>query len=149
MVRRPVGRARALATAAGKTLAAIQAIAARFNAVSENLSIAPNRHAPIFEKMDDGTVLAAPWCIGLLAAMQLRWKDWAALRDLRQIEHGLLLPILLHCTDPNGNPVLGPPREGPETEKFLREAYHDIPPMVVAIREFWMPRRVEESKRLG
>jgi uncharacterized protein len=138
-----------IAIAAGKTLAAIQAIAARFNAISETLSLAPSRHAPIFEKMDDGTVLAEPWCTGFLAAMQLRWKDWAALRDLRQIEHGLLLPILLHCTDAHGNPVLGPPREGPETEKFLREAYHDIPPMVVAIREFWTPRRVEESKRLG
>jgi uncharacterized protein len=138
-----------IATAAGKTLAAIQAIAARFNAISENLSLAPNRHAPIFEKMDDGTVLADPWCMGFLAAMQLRWKDWAALRDLRQIEHGPLLPILLHCTDAHGDPMLGPPREGPETEKFLREAYHDIPPMVIAIREFWMPLRVAESKRPG
>ena len=43
--------------------------------------------------------------------------------------------------------MLGPPREGPETEKFLREAYHDIPPMVAAIREFWMPQRVVEAER--
>ena len=136
-----------IATAAGKTLAAIQAIAARFNTISEGLSLAPNRHAPIFEKMDDGTVLAEPWCMGFLAAMQLRWNEWRQLRDLNRIDHGLLLPILLHCTDQHGSPMLGPPREGPETEKLLREAYHDIPPAVVAIREFWMPQPVAELKR--
>jgi len=136
-----------IGTAAGKRLAAIQAIAARFNVISETLSLTPNRHAPIFEKMDDGSVLAEPWCMGFLDAMRMRWKEWAPLLDLNRIEHGLMLPILLHCTDAFGNPMLGPPREGPETEEFLREAYHDIPPMVVAIREFWMPQRVADAKR--
>ena len=136
-----------IATAVGRRLAAIQAIAARFNAISEGLSLAPDRHAPIFEKMDDGTVLAEPWCMGFLAAMQLRWNEWRPLRDLDRIDHGLLLPILLHCTDQHGSPMLGPPRQGPETETFLREAYHDIPSVVVAIREFWMPQRVAQSKR--
>lgn len=136
-----------IGTAAGKRLSAIQVIAARFNVISETLSLTPNRHAPIFEKMDDGSVLAEPWCMGFLDAMRLRWKEWAPLLDLKRIEHGLMLPILLHCTDASGNPMLGPPREGPETEQFLRDAYHDIPPMVVAIREFWMPQRVADAKR--
>lgn len=136
-----------IATAAGRTLAAMRAIAARFNAISQGLSVAPQRHAPIFEKMDDGTVLAEPWCMGFLAALGLRRKDWGALFDLNRIEHGLLLPILVHCVDGRGNPVLGPPREGPETEKFLREAYHDIPPTIIAIREFWMPQRVGDADR--
>jgi uncharacterized protein len=147
MVRRLVGPTRRrIANTAGKTLAAMQAIVAGFNAIGESLSLAPNRHAPIFEKMDDGTVLATPWCMGFLAAMQLRWKDWTALRDIRQIARGLLLPILLHCTDAHGNPMLGLSRDRPETGTLLREAYHEIPPMVVAIRGFWMPRRVVESK---
>jgi hypothetical protein len=86
MVRRLVGPTRRrIATAADKTLAAMQAIVASFNANGESLSLAPNRHAPIFEKMDDGPVLAAPWCMGFLAAMQLRWKDWAAVRDLARL----------------------------------------------------------------
>jgi superfamily II DNA or RNA helicase len=38
-----------IATAAGKTLVAIKAIALRFNAISEELSIAHEKHAPIFE----------------------------------------------------------------------------------------------------
>jgi hypothetical protein len=53
-----------------------------------------------------------PECMGFLAAMQLRGKDWAALRDLRRIARGLLLPILLNCTDAHGNPMLGVPRDG-------------------------------------
>ena len=67
-----------MATASGTTLAAIMAIVGRFNAISERLSLTPNRHAPIFEKTDDGTVLANPWCMGFLGAMRLRWKAWAA-----------------------------------------------------------------------
>jgi len=136
-----------IGTAADTCLAAIHAIIARFNVISETLSLTPDRHAPIFEKMADGTVLAGPWCMGFLNAMRLRWREWAPLLDLNRIEHGLMLAILLHCTDASGNPMLGPPREGPETEKFLREAYHDIPPMVAAIREFWMPQRVAEAER--
>ena len=67
------------------------------------------------------------------------------LRDLNRIEHGLLLPILLYCVDPLGRPTLGPPREEPETEAFLRSAYHDIPLVIPEIRTFWMPER----KRCG
>lgn len=101
----------------------------------------PERYAPIFERTDDGTVLAGPWCVGFLAAMKLRYDAWRPLRDLNRIEHGLLLPILLHCADAAGRPVLGPVLPGPKGEEFLRIAYHDIPLIVPAIREFWMPQR--------
>jgi uncharacterized protein len=83
-----------IATASGMTLAAVTAIVGRFNAISEGLSAAPEQHAPIFEKADDGTVLPHPWCMGFLAAMRLRFEAWRPLRDLNRIEHGLLLPIL-------------------------------------------------------
>lgn len=126
-----------------KQAAAIMAIVARFNAVSEGLATAPERCAPIFERTDDGTVLAGPWCRGFLAAMQLCHDDWQPLRDLSRIEHGLLLPILLHCTDTEGRPMLGPVRPGPEGKEFLRTAYHDIPVVVPAIREYWMPQRTQ------
>ena len=97
------------------------------------LSAAPEQHAPIFEKTDDGTVLPHPWCMGFLAAMQLRLKAWQPLLDLSSIEHGLMLPILLHCIDPLGGPMLGPPREGRRPHEFLRTAYHDIPLVIPAI----------------
>jgi uncharacterized protein len=126
-----------------KQAAAIMAIVARFNAISEGLSTAPERYAPIFERTDDGTVLAGPWCMGFLAAMRLRYDVWRPLRDISRIEHGLLLPILLHCTDSAGRPVLGPVRPGLEGQEFLRTAYHDIPLVIPAIREFWMPQRAQ------
>ena len=124
-----------------KQAAAIMAIVARFNAISEGLATAPQRYAPIFERTDDGTVLAGSWCMGFLAAMKLRYEAWLGLGDVGHIGHALLLPILLHCTDSAGNPLLGSVRAGPESQEFLRTAYHDIPLVVPAIREFWMPRR--------
>jgi uncharacterized protein len=42
----------------------------------------------------------------------------------------LLLPILLHCVDKQGRPLLGPSTEGRETEEFLRNAPADIPDVV-------------------
>ena len=125
--------------------AAVMAIVARFNAISERLATAPEHYAPIFERTDDGNVLAQPWCMGFLAAMQLRYAAWAALRDLTRMDYGgLLLPILLHCTDRAGRPLLGPVRPDPEAETLLRNAYHAIAIVVPAIREFWMPQRAQE-----
>ena len=136
-----------IATATGSGLTAITAIVARFNAISEGLSTAPNEHAPLFEKTGEGLALPHPWCMGFLGAMQLRFDDWRPLLDLSRIDHGLLLPILLYCTDPLGRPMLGPPREGPETEDFLRTAYHDIPLVIPAIRDFWMPQRLKQARQ--
>jgi uncharacterized protein len=134
-----------IAVASGTMLAAITAIVARFNAISEGLSAEPPRHAPIFRKTDDGLAVPHLWCIGFLAGMRLRMDAWRPLLDLNRVDHGLMLPILLYCVDPSGRPMLGPPREGPETEEFLRTAYQDIPLVVPAIREFWMPERVREA----
>jgi uncharacterized protein len=136
-----------IATAAGRTLAAITAIVARFNAISEGISTTPHKHAPIFEKTDDGMALPQPWCMGFLSAMRLRLGAWRPLLDLGRTDHGLMLPILLYCTDPLGRPMLGPPREGPETQEFLRTAYQDIPLVIPAIRDYWMPQRVKQAGR--
>jgi uncharacterized protein len=136
-----------IATATGNTLAAITAIVARFNAISEGLSTAPDQHAPIFEKTADRLALPDPWCMGFVSAMRLRFDAWRPLLDLGRTDHGLMLPILLYCTDPLGRPMLRPPREGPETEEFLRTAYHDIPLVIPAIRDYWMPQRLKQAKR--
>ena len=88
-----------------------------------------------------GVAEGLDWCMGFVAATRLRYDAWRPLRDISRIEHGLLLPILLHCTDSAGRPVLGPVRPGPEGQEFLRTAYHDIPLVIPAIREFWMPQR--------
>jgi uncharacterized protein len=124
--------------------AAIMGVAARFNAVSEGVATAPERYAPIFEHTDGGTVQVCLWCTGFLAATRLRSEAWQPLLDLGRLDHGLLLPILLHCTDEVGRPMLGPTRPGPDGDAFLRNAYHDIPVVVPANREYWMPQWVRE-----
>ena len=134
-----------IASASGTMLTAIKTIVARFNAISQGLSTAPDRYAPIFRKTDDGQALPHLWCMGFVTAMRLRLDAWQPLLDLNRVDHGLLLPILLYCVDPFGQPMLGPPREGPETEEFIRTAYQDIPLVIPAIRDFFMPERVREA----
>jgi uncharacterized protein len=71
--------------------------------------------------------------------MKLRLSVWAPLRNLADINHRLLLPILFHCVDDQGRPLLGPPRQGPDTDQFRRTAYKDIPAVVKEMRQYWMP----------
>jgi uncharacterized protein len=60
------------------------------------------------------------------------------------VNHGLLLPILLHGRDDQGRPLLGPPRSGRETGDFLCNA--DIPVAVEALRQYWMPIRYARAR---
>jgi yecA family protein len=135
-----------IATAHGKRLDAIMAIAALFNAIGEILSTAPSKYAPIFQRTDVGVVLAGPWCMGFVTAMKLRWKAWAPLLNAKNIEYGLLLPILLYCADELAIPAKPPPK-GIDIKSYLKVAYHDIPIVVPSIRDFWMPQRVAEVSR--
>lgn len=68
--------------------------------------------------------------------MQLRFDDWQLLLNPSRIDRGLMLPILLYCTDLLGRPMLEPPRKGPEAEQLLRTDYQDIPIVNPAIRNF-------------
>jgi hypothetical protein len=78
---------------------------------------------------------------GVYAAMKLRLSAWAPLRNPADIIHGLLLPILVHCVDNQGCPLLGPSGNGSEADPAGRTAYKDIPGAVEAIRQYWMPTR--------
>jgi uncharacterized protein len=64
-----------------------------------------------------------------------------ALLDTSNADHGLLLPILLHCRDDQGRPLLGSTRKGREARELLRNAHTDIPAVVEAMRQYWMPTR--------
>jgi uncharacterized protein len=121
--------------------AAISAVVQRHNDISNLLSTAPDRFAPMHSRKPNGIVDARPWCQGFHTAMRLRLSAWAPLLDISNINHGLLLPILLHCVDDQGRPLLGPTRSGTEAEEFLRDAHNDIPAVVEAMRQYWMPTR--------
>ncbi|OAF14072.1 hypothetical protein AYJ54_43040 [Bradyrhizobium centrolobii] len=57
----------------------------------------------------------------------------------RNVNHGLLLRILLHCRDDHDRPMLGSLRSGRETRGILRNADIDIPAAVEAMRQYWIP----------
>jgi uncharacterized protein len=121
--------------------AAISAVALRHNDISNILSTAPKRFEPKHRRKPNGDVDPRPWCRGFHAAMQLRMLDWAPLLDTGNVDHGLLLPILLHCRDDQGRLLLGPTRKGREARELLRNAHTDIPAVVEAMRQYWMPIR--------
>jgi uncharacterized protein len=125
--------------------AAISAVARHHNDITNTLSTAPPRYQPMHRRKPNGDVDARPWCRGFHAAMRPRLPAWAPLLDLSNINHGLLLPILLHCIDDYGRPLLGPAKKGRETEEFLRNAHADIPMVVEAMRQYWMPTRYAQA----
>jgi len=121
--------------------AAISAVAQRHNEISNVLTTAPDRFEPMHQRKANGDVNPGPWCQGFYTAMRLRLSAWAPLLDASNVNHGLLLPILLHCRDDQGRSPLGPPRVD-----FLRNAYADIPAAVEATRRHWMPIRYARAR---
>lgn len=134
-----------IATASDTMLKAITAILARFNAISEGLATAPERHAPLFEKTGEGLIHPHPWCIGFLTAMRLRFDRWKPLLDAAGSGDLLLWPILLYHADASGLSLPEAPRGAPRIGDVLQTAYHHIPIVIPAIREYWMPDRVREA----
>jgi uncharacterized protein len=126
--------------------AAISAVALRHNEISQTLSTAPDQFQPMHRRKPNGDIDPRPWCQGFYAAMRLRLSVWAPLLDASNVNHGLLLPILLHCRDDQDRPLLGPPRSGRETEDLLRNAYLDISAAVEATRQYWMPIRYARGR---
>jgi yecA family protein len=124
---------------------AIAATLMRHNLISETLSTAPDSFTPLFVNGPSGEVDARPWCMGFYSVMKLRLLAWSKLLNLNVTEHGLLLPILFHCTDAAGRPVLGPQRRSPETLTFAQEAWRDIPVVAEALRQYWMPVRYKRE----
>ena len=125
-----------------EAFAAIAAAAMRFNAIGKGLFEAPDQYEPLFPRGAGGEADARAWCEGFHAAMKLWLLAWARLMLPDSIEHGLLLPILFHCCDNAGRPVLA---RAPTTPEFARDAWRDIRAVVPAIREFWQASRFAQG----
>ena len=121
--------------------AAISAVVRRHNDISNTLSTAPHQFEPIHQRKPNGEVDARPWCLGFHAAMQPRLSAWAPLLDTRSTNHGLLRTILIHCMDDQDRSRLGPTGKRPEIKQLPRDAHTDIPAVVEAMRQYWMPIR--------
>jgi uncharacterized protein len=128
-------------TSENEETSAICAVALRHNAISNTLSTAPERFEPLFTRKPDGGVDVEPWCKGFYAAVQLRPLAWSPIPNASSAEHLLLRPILIHCLDGAGRPVLDAKRNGAGQSSFVGEPWRQIPPFIEAMRQFWMPIR--------
>jgi uncharacterized protein len=124
-----------------RTFSAIAATLMRHNAISSTLSTRPESFKPLFVRRPNGEVDARPWCMGFYAVMKLRLLMWSRLMSPAAPDHSLLLPILFHCVDASGRPVLDAQRRGVANPIFARNARREIPTVVEALRQFWMPTR--------
>ncbi len=124
-----------------ETFSAIAATLTRHNAIVNALSTKPESFEPLFVRGPNGEVDPRAWCMGFYAVIKLRLLAWSRLISPNAAEHGMLLPILIHCVDPSGRPVLDPQRRRPAASSFAHEAWRDIPAAVEAMRQFWMPSR--------
>jgi yecA family protein len=129
-----------------ETFSAIAATLMRHNAISNTLSTKPNGFKPLFLRTPNGEVDPRPWCMGFYAVVKLRLLTWSRLMSPNAIEHRLLLPILSHCVDTTGRPVLGAPRHSIADPPFAQDPSRDIPAVVEALRQFWMPTRFAKGK---
>jgi uncharacterized protein len=121
--------------------AAISAVVQHHNGISNTLSNNPKRFELIHQRKPNGDLDARPWCLGFHAAMQPRLSAWAPLLDTRSTNHGLLRTILIHCMHDQDRSRLGPTGKRPEIKQLPRDAHTDIPAVVEAMRQYWMPIR--------
>jgi len=126
--------------------AAISAVALRHNEISNTLSTTPDRFKPMHRRKASGDIDARPWCQGFYAAMRLRISAWAPLLDASNPHHGRLQPILMHCCDNQGHPLLGPQPLKDGEPGDLSNAHLGIPAAVEALRQYWMPIRYKRAR---
>ncbi|RUX44886.1 YecA family protein [Mesorhizobium sp. M4A.F.Ca.ET.050.02.1.1] len=120
---------------------AIAATLMRHNAIGEMLSTRPQSFEPLFLRMADGGLDVRPWCMAFYTVMKLRLLAWSRLLSPNTIEHTLLLPILFHGVDDDGRPL-----RVPLSSLAGRNAWSDIPAVVEAMRQFWMPTRFKSGR---
>lgn len=124
-----------------KTFSAIAATLMRHNAISETLSTEPERLKPLFLRSPNGEIDPRPWCMGFYAVMQLRPFAWSRLMSPNGNKHKLVRPILIHCVDGAGLPLLDAQPRAIGARFFALDTVRDIPTAIEAMRQFWMPIR--------
>jgi uncharacterized protein len=120
--------------------AAIQAFVVRYNHLSQTLSVQPELYQPLLARRQDSSLDAGSWIAGFIAAIKPRAGDWRDVFDVSGVERGLLLPLYLHGAGRSG--LLD---ASPMGKALLDQTGELIRPMVIAVREFWLPRRVADA----
>ncbi len=102
----------------------------RLEAIKATLSSATPVLEPVFWQAPEGHAIAMDWCEGFIEAIKLNPKPWD---EFGQSPHGakLMLPILVHMFDDDGNSVFGLSEE--DIDESLAVAGDAIPQVVPLI----------------
>ena len=122
--------------------AAISAVALRHNEISNTLSTDPDRFEPMHRRKPNGDVDARPWCQGFYAAMRPQdiGLGAAARHQQRQSRPAPAHPAALSRRS-GPSAARTDQRRAARPSNFLRNAHADIPAVVEAMRQYWMPIR--------
>lgn len=69
---------------------------------------------PVFWQNKEGTVIAMDWCEGFMDAVALRPERWDSFSQTKTGSE-LMMPILVHMFDDDGNSLFGIPQEDLDT----------------------------------
>jgi uncharacterized protein len=108
----------------------LEAIGSLYAAVNEGLMSDPPEVEPIFWQAKEGHVIAMDWCEGFMEAVKLRADEW---EPFMKTEEGaeLMVPILVHMFDDEGNSLFGLRQE--EIDEALEAAAEVIPEVVPVV----------------
>lgn len=113
-------------------------ILARYNEIIRQLDDELGAFEPIFLETPDGAVRAENWVEGFMDAFAFRVDAWD---PLFETEDGkmLMVPIMAHLHDKDGNPALNTSEEELQT---IRDQCAEVLPFAVkGIYDFWKARR--------
>ncbi|SDI99096.1 UPF0149 family protein [Aliiruegeria lutimaris] len=102
----------------------------RFDEISSILEGQSKTIDPVFWQMKEGHVIAMDWCEGFMDAVKLAPAAWKSKVETSEGAK-LMLPILVHMFDDNGNSMFGLAQE--EIDDALAAAADAIPEVVPAI----------------
>jgi uncharacterized protein len=117
---------------------ALEAIGFMFMSILEGLGMDPPEIEPVFSQAKEGHVIAMDWCEGFMQAVKMRADAWDEFAETSEGTK-LLMHILVHMIDDDGNSMFGIPQE--ELDGTLDQAAEAIPMVVPAIFRVLAPRR--------
>jgi len=110
--------------------AAVQSIVATYNRLSTGLGDFPDVYRPRFLTRDDGTWDGHQWVVGFFAGASHAPRLWKP---------------MLNGHRETGNPIA--PIRGAIRLRSSADDLRDVAKAVLAIRDYFMPRRVQDARR--
>jgi uncharacterized protein len=122
----------------------LETIGSLFMSILQGLAAEPPLVEPLFWEAKEGHVIAMDWCEGFMVAAGLRPDAWD---EFTKSDEGtkLMLPILVHLIDEEGNSVFGMEQE--QLGETLDQAAEAIPMVLPVIFELLAPQRLNSTER--